>query len=705
MQARIAGVQRLDLGEVVEVDEITAVHAQEARRVQPRLDAGHRAAQRVIASQHVQVHVIARGLQPFDLAGVDQELLAQLAHQEPLRPVHRLHRRPLVRLGQQRRLALLAQQPQPRQADQRDDEEIAADVLQVLVAEVRPPGTETVVPAHRLVSQLAQPDHAGHVQQAECQTGQQVPGQAVAPGIEAERPAPLHRPDEGDQQQDQQRAARFPHPRFPGRRACVVDLRNETVEHRVEDGQRHPEGHLDRAGPTLEVPVSAIRLLVHAGDSTWPRRNPHAPVPHPGRFVPDSPRSVPLHWERRRRRSTLAAVHPLRSDTMKRRDLLKAAVTLPLLPLLMRNGTALARGTGALTTALRSRLRPGQPGWPAAAEWAQLKRQVGGRLLKLESPFAHCDASPPGGACAQALKQLDNPFAVGDNPALTQTSGWADAWTSQPSAYAVAAEHAADVVAAVNFARKHHLRLVVKGGGHSYQGTSDAPDSLLVWTRHMNQVNLHDAFVPQGCAGHVAPQPAVSVQAGAMWIDAYDAVTTRGGRYVQGGGCTTVGVAGLVQSGGFGSLSKRWGTAASNLLEAEVVTADGQIRIANACTNPELFWGLKGGGGGSLGVVTRLTLRTFELPEFFGGVGVIIKAESDTAYRALIAAAVDFYQRALFNPHWGEQMKFYGGDTLDISMMFQDLTQQQAEQTWAPFLDWVKARKDCRITKPFQALA
>ena len=105
----------------------------------------------------------------------------------------------------------------------------------------------------------------------------------------------------------------------------------------------------------------------------------------------------------------------------------------------------------------------------------------------------------------------------------------------------------------------------------------------------MNDVTLHDAFVAQGCAG-TAPQPAVTIGAGAMWIDAYDAVTTRGGRYVQGGGCTTVGVAGLVQSGGFGSFSKQYGTAAASLLEAEMVTADGKIRIANACSNPDLFW-------------------------------------------------------------------------------------------------------------------
>ncbi len=389
---------------------------------------------------------------------------------------------------------------------------------------------------------------------------------------------------------------------------------------------------------------------------------------------------------------------------MKRRELLKAMATLPLLPLLMRSGVTTARDAGkAVAAKLRSRVRPGDPGWPLATQWDQLKHEVGGRLLKLESPFANCATSPSDSVCADALKHLDNPFALGDNPALTQTSGWADAWTSQPSAYVVAAESTADVVAAVNFARQHHLRLVVKGGGHSYQGTSDAPDSLLIWPRHMNKVTLHDAFVAQGCTE--APQHAVTIEAGAMWIDAYDAVTTRGRRYVQGGGCTTVGVAGLVQSGGFGSFSKNWGTAASNLLQAEIVTADGEILITNARTNPELFWGLKGGGGGSLGVVTRLTLRTFELPDFFGGVGVTIKADSAAAYRALIAKAVSFYHRALFNPHWGEQMRFYGGDTLEISMMFQGLTKQQAEQTWAPFLDWVRARKNCRITKPFQALA
>ena len=197
---------------------------------------------------------------------------------------------------------------------------------------------------------------------------------------------------------------------------------------------------------------------------------------------------------------------------------------------------------------------------------------------------------------------------------------------------------AADVAAAVTFARRHNLRLVVKGGGHSYLGGSNAADSLLVWTHPMREIEVHDAFVPQGCAGHAPPSPAVTLGAGCSWIEAYDAVTTKAGRYVQGGGCTTVGVAGLVLGGGFGSFSKRYGTGAGSLLEAEVVTADGAIRIANPRMNPDLFWALKGGGGGSFGVVTRLTLRTHEAPARGGGFEVVIKADSDTSFRRLIGA-------------------------------------------------------------------
>src|SRR5262249_20410697 len=285
---------------------------------------------------------------------------------------------------------------------------------------------------------------------------------------------------------------------------------------------------------------------------------------------------------------------------------------------------------------------------------------------------------------------------------LTQTLGWTGAWTPRPSAYAVLAQTGADVAAAVNFAREHQVRLVVKGGGHSYVGGSKAPDSLLIWTRpNMRAVQLHDRFVPRGAAGRAGPEAAVSVGAGAIWMDVYDAVTTRAGRYVQGGGCTTVGVAGLVQGGGFGAFSKGFGTAAANLLEAEVVNADGAVRIANAARNPDLFWALKGGGGGTFGVVTRLTLRTHPLPAYFGAVRTMITAASDAAYVTLAGKLMCFYRENLLNPHWGEQIRFGPGRQITINMVFQGLTPDQAADTWAPLWGWVRARPaDYTLAEP-----
>ena len=338
----------------------------------------------------------------------------------------------------------------------------------------------------------------------------------------------------------------------------------------------------------------------------------------------------------------------------------------------------------------KERVRPGDSAWPSEESWGRLGRTVEGRLIKVRSPLAACVGAPSNAACAEVFKELKNPYYLGDEVGLTQSLGWVGAWTSRPSVYAVAAKTTQDVVAAVNFARTNNLRLVVKGGGHSYQGTSNAADSLLIWTRHMNAVTLHDAFVGTGCEGRAAPQPAVSVEPGAIWGHVYDEVTTKGGRYVQGGGCLTVGVVGLVLGGGFGSFSKAHGTAGSNLIEAEVVTADGEVRIANACTNPDLFWALKGGGGG-FGIVTRVTLRTHDLPVSLGVVFAAIKAASDDAYRRLVGKAVEFYREALFSPHWGEQLVFAPGGVLSISMLFQGLDQREAEATWRPFFDWVAA--------------
>ena len=375
--------------------------------------------------------------------------------------------------------------------------------------------------------------------------------------------------------------------------------------------------------------------------------------------------------------------------SISRRKFLKGAI---LLPSISMGSSFLFASTGNIfeQSGKLKRVRPGDKLWPSLEKWNQLKVAVNGNLIKIESPLKACTTSTENAACLDFFKSLKNPYFIGDNPALTQTSGYQDAWQSEPSIYAVAATCTADVVAAVNFARIHNLRLVVKGGGHSYQGTSNAPDSLLIWTRKMKKIELHYNFLATGCETKQAPQPAVTIEAGAMWMQTYNAVTTKGGRYVQGGGCATVGVAGLIQSGGFGSFSKNYGLAAAALLQAEIVTADGTVKIVNAVKNPDLFWALKGGGGGSFGVVTKLTLRTRELPQNFGAVFGSIKARDDKSFKELINELLNHYHKNLFNPHWGESISFHSNNAVNINMVFHDISQQQAKAAWQDFEKWVK---------------
>jgi FAD binding domain/Berberine and berberine like len=360
----------------------------------------------------------------------------------------------------------------------------------------------------------------------------------------------------------------------------------------------------------------------------------------------------------------------------------------------------------AIAATTKRRVRPTDRSWPNAASWARLKEDVGGNLIEVRAMFGSCASAPDSAACRDATNYVKNPYWLGDQAAGTQVSGLLDGWTPALSAYAIKARSTTDVIAGVKFARENNLRLVVKGGGHSYYGTSNAPDSLLIWTRAMNRVTLHEAFVGQGCAGRIAPVPAVSAEAGAVWIDLYDLVTSKAGRYVQGGGCATVGVAGLLLGGGFGSYSKRFGTAATGLLEAEIVTADGRVRVVNECMEPDLFWALKGGGGGTFGVVTRLTLRTHELPKYFGGAFGKIQARSDSAFAQLIGRFIDFYGDNLFNPHWGENVHFHPDNMLELGMSCEGLDSVQVSEMWQPFFDWVKARpQDFTITEPLGSWA
>ncbi len=354
----------------------------------------------------------------------------------------------------------------------------------------------------------------------------------------------------------------------------------------------------------------------------------------------------------------------------------------------------------AVLAACSSSARVG--GLPAESEWAALDKQVDGRLIKVDSPLAPCRADPNSNACSTVLGDFENPFWIEDHPGALQTTGWLDAWQMAVSPYAVAAESAQDIAAAVNFSRDKGVRLAVKGTGHDYLGRSNAADSLLVWTHNMREVSFHRQFRPTGVDADRPPVAAMSVAAGARWLEVYQ-VASRNGVYVQGGGCTSVGACGgFTLGGGFGSFSKRFGSSAGGVLEMEVVTADGQVRVVNEVQDSDLFWALRGGGGGTFGIVSRITYLAHPIPQTAGILSGSIRTSGAAAFRELLGRFVRFYPDALNNPSWGEQITVTPEGSLELAMVWLDLTTEQAQAVWHPFTSALQADGVATVDLDFQ---
>lgn len=340
------------------------------------------------------------------------------------------------------------------------------------------------------------------------------------------------------------------------------------------------------------------------------------------------------------------------------------------------------------------RCLPSQLCWPNKQQWSEFAKSLDGKLIQPLTSLDKCKSDINSEKCKTSLAKVKNPFYLQSDPGRNESQGWYGAWSNKVSTYAVESANTNDVVKAVDFARKHNLRLVIKGAGHDYLGRSNAPDSLLIWTHNMRDITYNKHFHPQNCPKS-KEYSTVTVGAGTRWLEAYNVVTNKHHEYVQGGGCTTVGAAGgFTQGGGFGSWSKEFGIGAAGIVQAEIVTANGKVIIANECQNQDLFWAIKGGGGGTFGVITNLTLRTHKLPEYFGLMSGEIVADNGKAYKSLIKKFLSFYYSDLNNKHWGEQFVFRPNDKLTIAMVTQNLTQEKALDVWKSFKSWVNAQPD-----------
>ena len=164
----------------------------------------------------------------------------------------------------------------------------------------------------------------------------------------------------------------------------------------------------------------------------------------------------------------------------------------------------------------------------------------------------------------------------------------------------------ADVISSVNFAREHGLLISVRGGGHNFPGNSVCNDGLMIDLSRMTGVRVDPVA------------KTVRAQGGTKW-GAFDHETQAFGLAAPGGTDVDTGIAGLTLGGGIGWLSGSYGLSCDNLISADVVTADGRSVTASANENPDLFWGLRGGGG-NFGVVTNLEYQLHPVgPEVLAG--------------------------------------------------------------------------------------
>ena len=157
----------------------------------------------------------------------------------------------------------------------------------------------------------------------------------------------------------------------------------------------------------------------------------------------------------------------------------------------------------------------------------------------------------------------------------------------------------ADVQRCIAFARAHAIPFTARCGGHSYAGYS-TNTGLVCDVGPMSTVTIDDA-------AHTAV-----VGAGTKLVDLYAAIGARNVA-IPGGTCPSVGISGLALGGGQGVLGRKLGLTCDSILGVRMVTADGQIRVCDATSEPDLYWASRGGGGGNFGVVTSFTFRTHEV--------------------------------------------------------------------------------------------
>ena len=243
----------------------------------------------------------------------------------------------------------------------------------------------------------------------------------------------------------------------------------------------------------------------------------------------------------------------------------------------------------------------------------------------------HTIAPVLGEATVQDLREAVRGEIVipGDDGYADACRVWNGAHDGRRPALVVRCTGAADVIAAVGFARGNDLTIAVRGGGHSVAGFSTCDDGIVIDLSPMNDVRVDPAALRATVGG------------GAVWADVDDE-TQAHALATTGGLVSTTGVAGFTLGGGIGWTMRKFGLACDNLAAADVVTADGRLVRASETENADLLWGLRGGGG-NFGVVTKFEFDLHPLAPMIYAGPVFYAADNA---RALVRAFRDWAAQA-----------------------------------------------------------
>jgi FAD/FMN-containing dehydrogenase len=212
----------------------------------------------------------------------------------------------------------------------------------------------------------------------------------------------------------------------------------------------------------------------------------------------------------------------------------------------------------------------------------------------------------------------------------------------QPTAI-VRCASAADIQASLAFVQQNGLAVTARCGGHSWAGYSTTTGVVLNVTA-LNSVTVNG----DGTA---------TVGAGARLAEVYSALIAQG-VCIPSGTCTTVGIAGITMGGGIGVLDRQFGLTCDNLVSADIVTVDGRLRTCSATSEPDLFWAIRGGGGGNFGIATSFTYRTHQTQDI-----TVATAFFQVQDFAAVFKAWQAWPQSLPNTIWAQiYMNIYQGN-------------------------------------------